>query len=149
MSSLQMLMAILSPPVPSGSVVMNDITITHTRPSGQANAGIGDDRDGTQERLLGSTWTTLPGGEWWSLEPESLVGTDFEIKFRRVSGRLPDSKSSWTDNVWTDFISTRHFYSILRTGTGTNTAVVEVQIRDKDTMTLQGTMEATLNAVIL
>jgi len=145
-----MLMQVLGSTV-TGSVVMNDITVTHTRPSPQqSTAGIADDRDGTQERKLGSIWSTLPGGEWWSEEPDIDVGIDFEVKFRKVSGRSPDAKSGWTDNVWTGFISTRHFYEITNdSGTpSTRTAVVEIQIRDKATETLQGSMEATLNAVL-
>ena len=135
-----------------GAVVMNDITVTHSRDSAfTATAGIGQNRDGTQETLAGS-WATSPGGEWWTDEPDAprLLALLYDVKFRRVSGRVPDFQSSWTDNVWIGFISTRHFYRIINdSGTpSTRTAVVEIQIRDKATDTVRGSIVVTLNAIL-
>jgi len=81
--------------------------------------------------------------EWWTNNPESAVGADYEIRAIQVSGTTPTGP---TLAVWHNLAVARQ-WSLTRSTIGTSTCSLSISIRDVATQTIQDTATYNISAI--
>lgn len=136
-----------------GMVVQADITVSTSISGAQSQSGVRFQSAGCTDQIDNQdTIDLLPEGSWWSDEPETAIGADYEVReATHISGTWWAAAGG--EGVWVNMSAGRNWF-VLRTfgkgqdGPGTSTAIGDFEIRDIATETIQASFRLTASAII-
>lgn len=105
----------------SGSVALNITAIGDSKPSGTATGSLTLSTDGSQST---AGTDSVAGASWWTAAPQTGIGSSFWAKMTVNSGSALSGAA--TGSVLA--LSSSRTWSLSRTGTGTNTSNVTLEI---------------------
>ena len=97
----------------------------------QSNGQYGDTR-------IGGGGINPVAGQWWSNEPVTAIGSDYEIKMDYIVGNDSAQSGGPAEGIWHSLSSSR-LWSWSFSGSGYYSATILISIRDAATQTIQDT----------
>lgn len=112
-----------------GFITISGEVVSVTGPAGSIVAGIRFNTDGSIDKRENSVYTQVDPGEYWSNEPETGIGSNYDVRALSAGKTGTWSQAAEIDDTWIQ-ISANREWVVLRFTAGTKQCIATFEMRN-------------------